>query len=303
MKIGKTLYLTGVLLVSLAVTTLAWAAYDATLVVDARNVPELPRHFRTLQDSLPAHLNAKGLADLPVAGGAQFSRLGLEKILERLHIKRMTIIDLRQESHGFLNGNAISWYASGDAINAGFSMQQIEKRQARLLNELAGKESIKTYVILSKTPNERIDKTKMIEFSMRSVSSEPELAYRLNHVYQRLYVQDHHAPAAKQVDRFIEIVKQLPKKQWVYFHCRAGIGRTTTFLAMYDMMQNAKQVSFDDIIARQAALGGKDLSELPQPGTFKYKAATERLAFLKQFYQYAYENEDHFRTSWTEWSK
>lgn len=304
MKIVKALHHIALFMISFMVSTLAFAVYDETLLVlDMRNVPDLPKHFRTLQDPLPAKLNNQGLANLTVAGGAQFSKLGLDKIVEKLHAKRITIIDLRQESHGFLNGNAISWYAPQDAINAGYSMQQIENRQRHLLNGLSEKESIKTYVILSKTPNERINNARVVEFSMRSVGSEEELAYRSHHSYKRIYVQDYHAPSAKQVDRFIQIIKQLPKDQWVYFHCRAGIGRTTTFMAMYDMMQNAKQVSFDDIIARQAALGGKDLSELPQAGSEKYDAAAKRLDFLKQFYQYAHDNTDHFQTLWSKTKK
>lgn len=277
--------------------------HEALLVVDMRNIPALPKHFRASSDPLPAGMNGSGLADLHIAGGAQFSRLALFKILERLQLKHLTIIDLRQESHGFLNGNAISWYAPADAANAGLSDSQIERVQQQLLNALGRQEFAKVNLILDKTDSGRINQTKLIEFSVHSVSSEEELANELHLGYYRVYVQDYHAPTPKQVDRFIQIVKQLPPEQWIYFHCRAGIGRTTTFMAMYDMMRNAKKVSLADILARQTGIGGKDLTELPDQHAYKFQSASERLDFLKKFYQYAHDNHDHFDTSWSRWNK
>lgn len=274
---------------------------DALLVLDMRNVPVLPKHFRTSSDNLPDKINTLGLADLRIAGGAQFSKLALSKIVQRLHTKHLTIIDLREESHGFLNGNAISWYEPRNDANAGMSQKQIERLQAQLLSSLDRQEEAKTAIILRKTPGGRVDKTKTVEFSVHGVSSEEEIAADANLNYERLYVQDYHAPTPKQVDRFIQIVKQLPANQWLYLHCRAGIGRTTTFMVMYDMMRNAKKVPLNAILFRQTALGGKDLTALPDAQTFKYHPAVERLDFLKQFYQYAKENHDNFATSFSSW--
>lgn len=39
------------------------------------------------------------------------------------------------------------------------------------------------------------------------------------------------------------------------FHCEAGEGRTTAYMAMYDMMKNP-DVSLKDILYRQHLLGG-----------------------------------------------
>jgi hypothetical protein len=72
-------------------------------------------------------------------------------------------------------------------------------------------------------------------------------------------------------------------------------------MAMYDMMKNAKYVTFDDIITRQHALGGSDLNEMPQKDHFKYKYATDRLRFLKNFYEYAKSNNDNYSTTWMQW--
>jgi protein-tyrosine phosphatase len=289
----------------LLASVFAWARYtQSLLVLDMRNVFELPKHFRATSP-LPAvnNMNLTGLSDLHIAGGAQFSKAALQRILQHLETKKLVIIDLREESHGFVNGNAISWYGKAAADNAGKTPQQIEKLQATLLGEISKMKNVTVNRILKKTPDEYIAKTKPIEFAVHGTSSEAELAERMHLTYRRIYVEDYHAPEPDQVDRFIKITTQLPPDKWIYFHCKAGIGRTTTFMVMYDMMHNAKTVSFDDILARQQAIGGKGLTEMPDQRRYKYKYAVERLQFLKRFYEYSRDNNDNFQTSWTAWQK
>ena len=62
------------------------------------------------------------------------------------------------------------------------------------------------------------------------------------------------------------------------------------------MMKNAKSVAFDDILARHKAIGGKDLTKLPDPHKYKYKFAKERLEFLQEFYIFSRNNQDNFVT-------
>lgn len=276
---------------------------DALLVIDMRNASELPKNFRTTSDSLPSDqtFNTQGFSDLHIAGSGQFSKLSLKKVKERLNTKHLTVIDLRQESHGFLNGNAISWYASENAANAGLSASAIEQTQTELLGELNQEAEASVHKILTKTKNDAISKTKPIDFSVHGVTSEAELAGPLQFHYRRLYVRDHHAPTIYQVDQFIKLVKNTSPEDWIYVHCRAGVGRSTMFMVIYDIMRNAKTVSFDDIIARQAAIGGKNLSELPESNSYKYNFLKKRLELLKQFYQYAKTNQDHFMSSFEKW--
>src|SRR5437763_289027 len=116
-----------ILVVACIASAFAWGAYSVPLLVlDMRNNASLPKHFRTTSDSLPEslHIDATGLSDLHIAGGAQLSELGLQTILQHLHSQHITIIDLRQESHGFLNGNAVSWYGPHNAANAGKSQKE-----------------------------------------------------------------------------------------------------------------------------------------------------------------------------------
>jgi len=69
-------------------------------------------------------------------------------------------------------------------------------------------------------------------------------------------------------------------------------------MSMYDMMHNAKNVSFEDIMKRQTLIGGSDLLNVDD----KDKSET-RLDFTKKFYNYCKENQDGFQTSWSQWLK
>ncbi len=280
---------------------IAWAYQTkALLVFDMKNTAVLPKRFRMVDANQNiGNIGSEGFADLRIAGSAQFSAASLPKILETLHTKQLTIIDLRQEAHGFLNNDAISWYGPANAENKNKTNEQIKKTEKKLLTQLAKQNQVKVYSIIKKTNNERIEEAESTLVSIHRIYSEAKLAKKHKLSYFRIYAQDFHPPAPEQVDKFIQIVKKLPMSEWIYFHCRAGVGRTTTFMVMYDMMQNAKKVSFEDILARQKVLGGKDLVTMPDKNDYKYPYSVKRLEFIRQFYQYAHANNDNFATSWT----
>ena len=55
--------------------------------------------------------------------------------------------------------------------------------------------------------------------------------------YLRIHVTDHCAPSDAALFEFSRLpVSVDPKSSWVHFHCHGGDGRTTTFLALYDMV-------------------------------------------------------------------
>ncbi|MBU3197100.1 hypothetical protein KPL26_10470 [Clostridium algidicarnis] len=80
------------------------------------------------------------------------------------------------------------------------------------------------------------------------------------------------------VDCFVSLVKSQPKNTWLHFHCKQGIGSTTTFMIMYDMIKNAHHVTADDIIKRQLLLANFDESHI------KSFYNNERIIFLNNFY-------------------
>jgi hypothetical protein len=273
------------------------------LILNMSNEEVLPRHFRTCQSPYSCTLCKKptreGLDQLLISGSAQFSELSWKAILKAIpHQGPIVNVDLRQETHGFLNGAAISLYATQNWGNLGKTNNQIDKEERAWLKQLKNHKEITLHIVESKG-EKNINKTRPITVPVSSVSSEAELMTQFKSDYLRLHISDHQAPRAAEVDKFVQFVRTLPNNTWLHFHCKAGRGRTTTFMAMYDMIRNAKHISFDDIIARQRLLGGADLLSQPLTSSWKYYLEIHRVNFLKDFYEYAKSNLDDFNTPWS----
>jgi protein-tyrosine phosphatase len=120
----------------------------------------------------------------------------------------------------------------------------------------------------------------------------------------RITVTDHTRPFDDEVDRFILAVRALPDSAWAHFHCEAGLGRTTTFMVLYDMLRNANRVSLEDIVGRQRILSnGYDVLLPDEPGNWKAPYAADRAEFVRAFYNYARANPNGRPELWTEWLK
>jgi hypothetical protein len=105
------------------------------------------------------------------------------------------------------------------------------------------------------------------------------------------------------VDQFVATDASFDPKTWLHFHCRAGDGRTTTFMAMHDIIHNAPGDSLQTILARQKAIGGIDLSSLPTDQTvFSYPFSIERVEFIQNFYKYVCAAKPGvFKLLWSDW--
>jgi len=277
-------------------TACANRAQGLELILDMANRVALPHRFWTAEQALPAGamVSVTGLSDLAIAGTSQFSEMALQEITR--HFKApFIIVDLRQESHGFIDGNAVTWMNQWNNANRGETAAQILQDEKE---RLFGLQTLPTIPVIANAKDETRHR---IFLSNKDIQSEQQLAKKMGLGYQRFFITDHFAPNATEVDRFIRFYQGLPKETRLLFHCRGGAGRTTTFLIMVDMMQNAKRVSFEDIVKRQMLLGGKDLLKLPGANEYKYGPAKLRQDFLKLYYQYCRSNNDHYRTSWSEW--
>ncbi|TNJ61367.1 hypothetical protein FE784_34405 [Paenibacillus hemerocallicola] len=114
------------------------------------------------------------------------------------------------------------------------------------------------------------------------------------------FVTDHHRPHDEVVDQFVRYVEALPERTWQHFHCRGGVGRTTTFILMYEMMKNSGSVDYEDFLIRHQLIGGRNMREMDPHESYKYNAAVERLEFIRQFYAYCLFRNNHPRhISWT----
>jgi hypothetical protein len=286
--------------------------------------------FRKMSDPI-WNGNAEGLSELRASGSSQFTPEGLKQIKENLGEKHLIVVDLRQESHGFVNETPAAWWGNGGPwINQDkdlaaiiehenqwvaesshadtaysfysnrcisrivdyFFNSSIEKNALQNLNPSLN--AVRTYIVpIQIYPNQSNLKVLQVDYITNSLKTEEMLCQDLGISYMRIPVPDLKHPSNQDVDRFITFVKGLSDQDWVHFHCAAGKGRTTSFLAMYDMMHNAKKVSFEEILRRQEALGGANLMK---PGMDYDPYSSARLEFLKSFYQYCVDNMDNFAT-------
>lgn len=267
------------------------AKKDVNLVVDlVGNVGTLPKNFRKTTNlsviENNKNINLIGLDKLNISGSSQFSVKNLPILIDAIGTSLpITVIDLRQESHGFINEYAVSWADEKNNANVGLTRDQVVLDEAKKLNSIELNKPITFYnqpkltVIPSKVQNEdNLVKSKGLS-------------------YKRVTVRDGGIPTDDMVDYFVDIIKNQPKDSWLHFHCKQGIGRTSTFMIMYDMMKNYKSLSAEDIIKRQLALA--DYKE----STIQSFYNKERIDFLNKFYEYCKANGDNFNIKWSQWKK
>ena len=267
-------------------------------VIDTENKDVLPKNFRTTKDAINSeksgNVNLAGMSDLNISGSGSLSEKGLDMIKEKVGNKPIIDIDLRQEDHGFINGMGVSWFGKNDQANKGLTREQVIADEKDKLNKI----SEDKHVTFDQLPKGKSINTIKEISDPESVQTEEELAKSLGMSYLRITVTDHEKPLDYQVDLFVESIKNLPQDTWIHFHCRGGAGRTTTFMSMYDMMHNAKNVSFEDIMKRQTLIGGSDLLKSEDQDE-----SQGRPDFMNKFYNYCKENQDGFQTSWSQWLK
>ncbi len=242
-------------------------------------------------------------AGLKACASGQFSEKNLLAVLPALSGK-IWIVDLRQESHGFINGIPISWFGKQNQSNQGLSVEEIQNRELKLLSHLTQNDTATVHEIADKKSG-NILSTITKEITIKQVESESQLASRLKMNYFRLPVLDHHRPNDATVESFIHFFKTLPPDAWVYFHCRGGVGRSTTFMVMVDMLLHAKTETIEEIVKRQVALGGSDLFKMitEKDSLWKKDAAMVRQDFIRAFYAYARSPGGYPGVTWHEWLK
>lgn len=264
---------------------------DVHLVVDLiHDVDKLPKNFRKTTDlSLIENnksINLKGLAELNISGSSQFSVKNLPLFINAIGTsKPITVVDLRQECHGFINEYAVSWADEKNNANVGLTREQVIKKEEKDLSSIKLNEPISFY---------NHPKVTVIP---KKVQSEETLVKSKGLSYERVTVRDGGIPTEDMVDYFVDSVKNLDKDSWLHFHCKHGIGRTCTFMIMYDMMRNYQFASAEEIINRQVTLANYKESTAQ---SFYNK---ERIGFLNDFYNYCKANGGKFDTKWSQWKK
>lgn len=240
----------------------------------------------------------EGLARLRISGSSEFSRKGLEQLIEQIPSKRITIVDLRQESHGMVNGVPVSWEGDRNRANKHLAHDEVLADERSKLRALQRER---------RTTLERLDENwsrenmTEVPVEISTIQTEEQLVRSYGLDYVRFTVPDHDYPGATDADRFVDLVTSSPARQWFHFHCKAGVGRTTIFMIMADMMSNAGKVPLDDIVERQSSFINYDFRGIPPQGSFKRTITLGRDEFLRRFYDYCADNRPKFEVSYSEW--
>ncbi|HEY3998886.1 MAG TPA: hypothetical protein VGO93_08495 [Candidatus Xenobia bacterium] len=206
--------------------------------------------------------NFRMLPQERMSGSAQYSPQGLDELVQQLpHVdpKNIFLCDLREEPHLMVDGLPVSW-------------------------QLPARHTFDSHLepwLLAQTRK-----------LGSAVESEVDAVHKLGAHALRYHVFDSCAPSRQVINQFVHDMRGLPPDAWVHFHCAGGMGRTTTFMCLRDMMLNAKRDSFEDILSRQARLGGMDLLHVAHGDA----RAQGRLEVLQHFYQYCKTNSDGFQT-------
>ena len=93
------------------------------------------------------------LRDIPtlnISGSAQFTKDQLLNLKNSINKDNICIVDLRQESHGFINDLAISFYSIGKDLNNGFTTEETISTEDKLLNSIKQNSQINIYDKLGK---------------------------------------------------------------------------------------------------------------------------------------------------------
>jgi len=262
---------------------------SVNIVLDNLNYDKLPAHLRStlnLKILDNKNININGLDKLNISGSQQFSKFNIDLILNFINTSLpITDIDLRQESHGFVNGLPISFENKDNDSNKGLSKEQVLLKEDTDLKSIKLKNPLTFYnhPDITVTPTE--------------VESESKLAKDKSLSYIRIPVTDGTLPTDDIVDYFIEIAQHTTKNTWFHFHCKEGVGRTTTFMIMYDMMKNYKVATATEIIDRQISLVDFDEHAIQD------LTSSRRMAFWQKFYEYCKKNGDSFKTTYSDFIK
>lgn len=298
--------LIGVLIVMLSVFSTADAKkkIEGQWRLDGNASAEL-RNFRFMTDDWKIEFRGKeptrqGLDKLHASASGQPSLAALKTLYQTIHERepdvKIFLVDLRQESHGYANALPVSWYIKNNAANAGKNASEVEEDEVERLNNLRGVET--TFEPLGNADKQAF---KPITIIPRFIQTERDASEKLGFIYQRFAAADMQFPAPEVVDDFIIFIARLPDNAWLHFHCQAGHGRTTTFLAMYDIMKNP-DVSLEEICKRQYLLGGSNLLLEPEGNDWYSTMARDRADKIRLFYEFVQGTRaEQIGLPWSEW--
>lgn len=231
-------------------------------------------NFRTMQDPIPSSkdVDLTGLREIQASGGNAPRFADLQRRLSHI-TKDKIIVDVKCEYHGYIKGVPTTFL--------GYTVSPIGLRHT--LRRL----------FLTGTTEERPD----------LVIPESEEAKRYGFQYVSFTIGTKFKASDDNIDQVVNFFDSLPKDVWLHIHCTNGKGRTSTILAMLDIMKNAPKVSLPDIIKRHKLLGSVDLFDIKvwKNGTYDNEQLRNRKNFIIAFYKFISERKAGAPQKWSEW--
>jgi hypothetical protein len=252
--------------------------------------------------------NITGLDTLWISGSAAPSASGFASIAKNIQqatekkVKKIIDVDLRQESHGYLNKNAITLASENDWINYNKTRAAAIQDEQKWLASFSTREKVENVLQPTQFKSGHFYPGK--NYLVKEIVDENMIATAADFQYFRLMVTDHMAPRDEDIDRFVALVKNQQPNTWLHVHCRGGDGRTTTFMVMYDMLHNADKVSLDDIVKRQASVAPfYNVLETKHDNSLMIPYYEKRAEFIRKFYLFAKDYLQDKSLIWSGWSK
>lgn len=275
----------------------------------------LPRHFRTVEDSIAQKVDLSGYKDLRMSESGQFSENEWKAVLQTLGQKyevnpdQIYVIDLREEPHFFINDFSVT--LGNDQIKdeyrrfekfEGVDPLSVEKFEKALTKHLKTKQDLPIYKFVKKPTHQKTGDKVILQIDM--VETEKNLIEKSGAHYVRLSVTDDHRPTDPLIDSFLIFLETLPNDAWLHFHCLGGSGRTSSFALIFDMVRNGQKVPLDTLIERNVDFGGaKKLFDLSSEKAIGMEDGLARRDFLLKFYDYVRDKNGLGKTPWSKWAQ
>jgi hypothetical protein len=216
-------------------------------------IPDIPpgkeaesEHFRNAMTLQPQPYRASGSHQL---NAQQFRDLLGSNVVAKYRPSIIYLVDLRQETHGFLDDIAYSWYADNDFGNVGQPLDWIINEEKIRLLFLEALTKARIFKIAADPSDnraqQRMTPTSYQDVAVATARTEEQAfddrkigspSFYSTVQYVRIPVTDHCAPDQDALKTLEDLATEAPSDPWFHFHCHGGDGRTTTFLALYDML-------------------------------------------------------------------
>ena len=267
------------------ITCLIFLIFESSQAMAAASILTFDKSEIT-NDGMPRNFRDLSVIGINAIASAQFSEDELQNLRKKYPAEKIIIVDLRQESHGFINGKSVLWRSYFEKINQDKNISGIlsdensrlkkaEKEREIVINEVTERDRANGWY---KTISPKI-------ITVNKAVSEKDLAAEHGFEYQRFSIRDFDKPDEKEFLRMVNFIKNLPQDKKIYVHCAGGKGRTGLFLVTLDIIKNGKTTELEEIFKRQHKLGSARLDEISEEEAWSKELAQERLKMLENFYK------------------